>query len=96
MAKKSPAFSLTVDDFGTLCICSVRYALGRQSYMPRLVQDIIRPQLPILSNKDLFVIERDIAEADKWGGYGHPVIDEPGWMRFLADIRAEKDRRNNT
>lgn len=51
------------EDFGTILICAVRYALGRQSYMPGLVQDYIRPILPSLDKKTLSVMQRDIEEA---------------------------------
>ena len=34
------------DDFGGAVLnCAVRYALGRMSYMPGLVMDVIRPML---------------------------------------------------
>lgn len=36
------------EDFGTILICAVRYSLGRQTYMPGLVQGYIRPLLPCL------------------------------------------------
>ena len=30
------------EDFETIFICAVRYCIGRQTYMPRLVQSQIR------------------------------------------------------
>ena len=44
---------LEIDDFGTLAICAIRYCHGRQTYMPDLVQDIIRQHLRELSDQDL-------------------------------------------
>ena len=32
-------------DFGTVCGCAVRYSLGRQTYMPSLVQQFINRNL---------------------------------------------------
>ena len=32
------------DDFETILICAERYALGRQTYMPKLVVDYITPR----------------------------------------------------
>lgn len=91
MAKKNKLmFELNDDYFGAVLNCAVRYCLGRETYMPGLVQDFIRPLLPHLSNKTLFVMERDIREA---GGYGHPQIDEPGWMRFLADVQKAMEEK---
>ena len=37
--------ALTPEDFATLAICAIRYCHGRQTYMPGLVQRIIRPHL---------------------------------------------------
>lgn len=51
------------EDFGTILICAVRYSLGRQTYMPGLVQGYIRPILPSLDKKTLSVMQRDIEEA---------------------------------
>lgn len=31
------------NDFGAVLICAVRYCIGRQTYMPGLVIDFIRP-----------------------------------------------------
>lgn len=31
------------DDFGAICNCAVRYAVGRRTYMPDLVIDFITP-----------------------------------------------------
>jgi hypothetical protein len=78
------------DDFSTILICAVRYSIGRQTYMPSLVIDYITPLLPSLNDKCLAVMERDIAEA---GYYGHEVIDKPGWMKFLGDVRSEMAKR---
>lgn len=88
----------TDDDFGTLCICAVRYCIGRETYMPRLIQGYIRPLLPYLSNKTLGVMRRDIAADDipTYPDYwGDPKIDKPGWMKLLADIEEELKRRKN-
>lgn len=82
------------DDFAFLCICAVRYAIGRRTYIPSVVQGFIRPLLPYFSGKNLAVLQDDIVSAGKYGwGYGDPQIDEPGWMRFLGDIRVEQERR---
>ena len=40
------------DDFGGAVLnCAVRYALGRMSYMPGLVMDVIRPMLKIAATR---------------------------------------------
>ena len=37
--------SLSPTDFATLAICAIRYCHGRQTYMPSLVQGIVRKHL---------------------------------------------------
>lgn len=88
-----PKIVVSDDNFGTILICAVRYAIGRETYMPSLVIGYITPLLPYLSAKTLYVLDQDITEQRYHGGYGHPRIDEPGWMRFLDAVHAEQERR---
>lgn len=81
------------EDFETILICAVRYACGRRTYMPSVVIEYIAPLIPQLSEKTLAVLERDIADAGKFGGYGDEYIDKPLWMKFLECIRAEIGKR---
>lgn len=86
---------MTIDkeDFGTLAICSIRYCQGRMSYMPSLVQDILKPKLKHLSDKDLNVMLEDCEFQRKNDLYGDPVIDKPGWLKWKECLEAEKKRR---
>lgn len=77
-------------DFGTICICAVRYALGRETYMPSLVQQFIHRNLNLIDGYSLAVMVRDVKDAPS---YGNETIDKPGWMNFLAVLEKElKDR----
>lgn len=77
-------------DFGTICICAVRYALGRETYMPSLVQQFVIRNLNLIDGYSLAVMVRDVKEAPS---YGNETIDKPGWMNFLAVLEKElKDR----
>ena len=77
-------------DFGTICICAVRYALGRETYMPSLVQHFIHRNLNLIDGYSLAVMVRDVKDAPS---YGNETIDKPGWMNFLAVLEKElKDR----
>ena len=78
------------EDFCTILICAIRYCLGRQTYMPSLVTDFIRPLLPHLDDKTLRVMRADITVTES---YGNETIDKPIWMRFLNDIEQEICRR---
>ena len=75
---------------GAILICAIRYCLGRQTYMPSLITDFIRPLLPHLDNKTLSVIENDIRNAES---YGNEKIDKPIWVRFLSEVEEEICRR---
>lgn len=84
--------SVDNDNFGTVLNCAVRYAIGRQTYMPGLVIDFITPLLPYVSDHALYIFDQDITDQRRFG-YGDPKIDEPLWMRFHEAVRAEKTQR---
>lgn len=91
----APTINPADDDFGAILNCAVRYALGRQTYIPHLVMDFIRPLLPYVLDKTLWCLERDIRDAAVYGcGYGDPDIDEPAWKRFLGEVQKEIERRS--
>lgn len=79
-------------DFGFVCICAVRYCLGRRTYAPGTVMGFIKTFLPALDDKTLYVMARDIAEADN---LGDTEIDAPMWTAFLAEIEKERKRRKS-
>lgn len=85
------------DNGGVLLNCAVRYALGRYSYMPRLVMSEIAPMLGRLSNKTLYVMRRDVAEflATPRPEYDGCVMDDyrDQWEMFLQQIEAEMELR---
>lgn len=80
------------EDFCTILICAIRYCLGRQTYMPSLVTDVIRPLLPHLDDKTLRAMRADITVAES---FGNETIDKPVWMRFLSDIEQEIELRED-
>ena len=88
------------DDLGLVLNCAVRYAIGRKTYVSGAVPDYIKPLLPVLSQRTLVVMERDIRErgedpfyTDMGEPYGDPKIDEPSWLNLLEDIHVEINRR---
>lgn len=93
MSNQKPIIDPTDDYFGTVLNCAIRYSLGRKTYIPHLVIDFAYPLLPYLSDKTLWCMSRDIKEAETYGGYGSPVIDEPKWKAFLRDVDVEIDKR---
>lgn len=78
-------------NFETILLCAVRYAIGRQTYIPSLVIDYITPLLPYLSDNTLKLIANEIVQHDTCieGGLGDEKIDKPYWIDFLRKIRLE-------
>lgn len=91
--EKKPVVNLEDDFFGTVLNCAVRYAVGRQSYMPGLVINFITPLIPYLSSKTLWCFDRDLVNAKYEGGYGNPKIDKPEWMKFHEVVKTERAKR---
>ena len=86
---------LSEEDFGTLAICAIRYCHGRQTYMPDLVRDIVRPHLTELSGRDLNVMLEDCDFQERMHMYGDERIDKPGWLKWKEELTAEKERRTD-
>lgn len=87
--------TLSQKDFGTLAICAIRYCHGRQTYMPDLVRDIVRPYLDRISDKDLGVMIEDCKYQATFEMYGDEKIDKPGWIEWENQLKAERERRSN-
>ena len=80
------------ENFGTLCICALRYCYGRQTYMPGLIQDIVKAHFKDLSLKDLKVIADDEMFQREMGLWGQDC-DRADWERFysaLGEFRHQK------
>ena len=88
---------LNVDllDFGTVCVCALRYSMGRETYMPGLVRDFVRPLLPKLGEGTIQVMKNDCEFQKRYGSYGSEIIDKPGWVKWEEEISAELERRKN-
>lgn len=86
--------SISQDDFGTLCICAIRYCQGRQTYMPSLVQGIVREHFSELSDRDINVMLDDCKFQEQMNLFGDPNIDKPDWIRWRKDLEKEQERRN--
>lgn len=82
-------------DFGTLCICAIRYCHGRQTYMPSLVREIVRSHLKDISDEDLAIMLEDCDFQRRMRLYGDERIDKPDWLRWEQRLHDEKSRRTN-
>ena len=81
-------------DFGTLCICALRYCHGRRTYMPSLVTRIVGAHLREFSDKDIAVMVEDCQFQRRMNLYGDDC-DKVDWLRWEEIINAEMERRKN-
>lgn len=89
----SESIKLDQENFGTLAICAIRYCHGRQTYMPSLVQGIVRTHIEQVSDKDLSVMIEDCNFQERMNLYGDNLIDKPNWLKWKEILLAEKERR---
>ena len=68
-------------DFGTLCLCAVRYSMGRRTYMPSLIQQIITDHLDDLEEEDIRLLLEEKREQERLNAYGDNV-DKYDWIKF--------------
>lgn len=83
---------ISQDDFGTLCICALRYCHGRRTYMPGLVQEIVGEHLHELSNKDIKVMVDDCQFQRDMELYGDEC-DKVDWLKWEQKVQAELELR---
>lgn len=89
----SESIKLDQENFGTLAICAIRYCHGRQTYMPSLVQGIVRTHIEQVSDKDLAVMIEDCNFQERMNLYGDNLIDKPDWLKWKETLLTEKERR---
>lgn len=84
---------MQIREDSALPVCAMRYALGRHTYIVRRVIDEIIPILSKLSDKDLYVMNRDIAEhLEKIED--NRSIDDYDWEEFQRAVQRERKRRD--
>jgi hypothetical protein len=81
------------DDFGAICNCAVRYAVGRRTYMPGLVIDFITSHLSELTDKTLWCFQQDLYQRLDEGFNFGDEFDLQNWMSFLEDVDKEIKKR---
>ena len=99
-----PSSSSPIHGFSTLSTadvefpveCSTRYCLGRLSYAPNWMCDILSKCLATLSDGCLSVVERDIREHSQQTEYSPGFSDIVGdWSAILTKIQAEQQHKQN-
>lgn len=85
--------NISQEDFGTLCICALRYCMGRQTYMPSLVQGICKAHLSELSDGSIDIIYEDCKDQKRMNLWGDERLDKPDWLRWHDAVAEERKRR---
>ena len=84
--------TITDDEFQQFIIYAERYAIGRMSYVPIEVNNIILKHLPFIANNTLDVLIKDIErELEIVGMY----FDKKMWLTLLDTLKNERDRRKS-
>ena len=84
--------TITDDEFLQFIIYAERYAIGRMTYVPSEVNNIILKYLPFITNNTLGILIRDIeleADRDMLG----MDFDKKMWLALLDTLKNERDRR---
>lgn len=80
---------LKQDEFNCLALCAFRYALGRMTYMPSLIQEILtRHKVGLEAHEKLLMI-KEIDEAIRLKRAGW-ACDEADWLRFKEVLKDEQ------
>ena len=85
---------LSNNQFRELLIYAFRYALGRQSYAPHTVIEIITTNLSTISQSDRSLFIREIDEAISNHSAGDPIIDESRWIALSTKLKETQDVTN--
>ncbi len=84
--------TITDDEFQQFIIYAERYAIGRMTYVPSAVNDIILKYLPFIANNTLGILIQDIeleADRDMLG----MDFDKKMWLALLDTLRNEREER---
>ena len=90
MAKK---IDISREDFGILCVCALRYCHGRKTYMPGMVQDIVRSHFEEIEDKQIKIMLNDCEFQRNMDLYGDETIDKPGWLNWEGILKEEAGKR---
>ena len=89
---KMTDITITDDEFQQFIIYAERYAIGRMTYVPSEVNNIIRKYLPRITNNTLGVLIQDI-ESEAYRDMLGMDFDTKMWLVLLAVLKAEREKR---
>lgn len=71
------------DDFGCIMNSALRYAIGRQTYMPSTVMDFTRKYLHTLDTRTISVMIEDIDREVS----DEKLYEREGWLQLRDDLK---------
>lgn len=84
--------TITIQEFQKLIIESVRYTLGRRSYVVEETNELVSKYLPKIDNNTLGILIRDIElEADR--EMLGMDFDKKMWLALLDTLKNEREKR---
>ena len=86
--------TITAQEFQKLIIESVRYTLGRRSYVVEETNELVRKYLPKIDNNTLGVLIQDIELEVNRETLGMD-FDKKMWLALLDALKNERDRRES-
>ena len=86
--------TLTLSDFQDILIYAERYAIGRMTYAPKDVCDMIMSNIRSVTRNTLSVLIRDIEREQERDNLGNPKIDAPVWISTLEALKEELESRS--
>lgn len=84
--------NISKEDFGLLCVCAIRYCMGRTTRFPYKIQGIVQSHLSDITDKDIDVMMNDCAWQKRNDAYGDEM-DKPGWLKYRDAVQKERKRR---
>ena len=84
--------TITNKEFQQFIIYAERYAIGRMTYVPSAVNDIILKYLPFIANNTLGVLIQDIELEANREMLGMD-FDKKMWLALLDTLRNEREER---
>lgn len=81
---KSTAEIVEHSDLWVMLMATIRYALGRRSYMPGVAIDLVQKYKAALTAQQKAQVKEEIARTiEVANGMGHKIHEEEEWRAFL-------------
>ena len=87
--------TIAAEEFQSLVIYAERYVVGRMTYAPHEVGEIIKRYLPKIHNNTLGVLINDIEHQAQFDWGLGADCDKKMWLALLDTLKNERDRRES-